>query len=435
MPERPDVLFPAEPWTVSETAFSPDTNYRNETTFALSNGYIGTRGTQDECMPFDVGTGLEGNYINGFYESETVRYGEWNFGFPTQSQSLLNLPNPKQIVPIVDGEKLDLRTASLHDYRRQLDMREGVLKRSFIWITQQGKQIEVRSERFCSLDNQNLLAMRYEMIPLNFSGEITLCSALEADVENHTRKTNPLIDYGPFGRRIEPESMTAEPFRLFYQGVTQHTKLHMACGVDHQVQGKVVAQTHKAEEMRGELTFVLSAVQGETIRLIKLIAFASSASAGQLRPFVWNCLDDCACTGYEALRRAHVAHMRQFWDTADVEIDGDEWVQQGIRFNLFHIMQASGRNGRTGLGAKGLTGEGYEGHYFWDTETYIMPVFDYTQPMLSRNLLLYRYHTLPQARERAKVLGHPCGALYPWRTINGEEASTYFPLGTAQYHI
>ena len=152
-------------------------------------------------------------------------------------------------------------------------------------------------------------------------------------------------------------------------------------------------------------------------------------------PFVNEELTGFAADGYDKEFAAHAAMMEHFWETADIRVDGDVPLQQGLRFNLYHIMQASGRDGRTGMGAKGLSGEGYEGHYFWDTEMYVLPVFVYTQPELARSLLDYRYSTLDKARDRARVLGHPIGALYPWRTINGEEASTYFPLGTAQYHI
>ena len=152
-------------------------------------------------------------------------------------------------------------------------------------------------------------------------------------------------------------------------------------------------------------------------------------------PFVNEELAAFAADGYSREFAAHAALMQHFWETADIRVDGDVPLQQGLRFNLYHIMQASGRDGRTGMGAKGLSGEGYEGHYFWDTEMYVLPVFVYTQPELARSLLDYRYSTLDKARDRARVLGHPIGALYPWRTINGEEASTYFPLGTAQYHI
>lgn len=127
--------------------------------------------------------------------------------------------------------------------------------------------------------------------------------------------------------------------------------------------------------------------------------------------------------------------MKAMWNQADVVIEGDDALLQGMRFNLFHILQSASRDGKNGMGAKGLSGEGYEGHYFWDTEMYVMPALIYTNADLAKSLLGYRYRTLDEARDRARVLGHEKGALYPWRTINGQEASTYFPLGTAQYHI
>lgn len=185
------------------------------------------------------------------------------------------------------------------------------------------------------------------------------------------------------------------------------------------------------------IEYDFAAKQGHTITLEKLTVYTDSLDMDKdaMLPFVNEELTAFAADGYDKEFAAHAAMMEHFWETADIRVDGDVPLQQGLRFNLYHIMQASGRDGRTGMGAKGLSGEGYEGHYFWDTEMYVLPVFVYTQPELARSLLDYRYSTLDKARDRARVLGHPIGALYPWRTINGEEASTYFPLGTAQYHI
>lgn len=437
MPEAPNVIFPIESWSVTETSFSLGANYRNETTFALSNGYLGTRGTQDECMALEVDTGLEGNFINGFYDSETIRYGEWNFGFPTRSQSLLNLPNPKKILLTADGETLDLRQCDVTEYRRRLDLRDGAVSRTLLWTTRTGRRFRVESERFCSLDDKNVLAIRYAVTPLENGAAVEILSILDADVENHTRKTNPLVDYGPFGRRVSQEQMEARGNELYYQGVTQGTGLHVACGISHTLLARGAETACQAEAMCGQISFTVPAAAEERIELCKYVAFTSSIDmeTDAMRAFVHDKLATCVQQGYGVLRRAHTGHMHAFWETADVQIDGDEAAQQGIRFNLFHIMQAAGRDGRTGMGAKGLTGEGYEGHYFWDTETYVLPVFTHTCPKLAKGLLMYRYRTLPQARARARVLGHLTGALYPWRTINGEEASTYFPLGTAQYHI
>ena len=427
-------IYPVDEWTVTETEFSIPHNYRNETTFALSNGYIGTRGTFPEGYDFDADTGLEGNYINGFYESEPVRYGEWNYGFPTMSQSLLNLPDCKRTEIYLDGERLDLRTGTILSYRRTLHMDQGIVSRSVDWESPSGKQVRFCSSQVVCLKRKNLMAMELSVTPLNFSGTVRFHSVLNGDVENHTRKTNPLVDYGPFGRCIDPDEIEAGSDLLFYQGTTQHSGLTMACAVRHCCSGK---STFGKDSLTAHADYAVTVSSGEPACMTKYIAYSSSLDLKKedLKQFVTEVPEQAAHDGFGKLLQEQQEAMDDYWQGADIEITGDPALQQGLRFNLFHIMQASGRDGKTGLGAKGLSGEGYEGHYFWDTEMYVLPVFIWTCPELARQLLMYRYHTLPQARERAHVLGHPCGALYPWRTINGEEASTYFPLGTAQYHI
>ena len=430
-------IYPFEPWNVSEDHLDLAMNYRNETTFALSNGYIGTRGTHEEAYDFDEQHGLEGNFLNGLYEQEHVRYGEWNFGFPTESQTILNVPNCKTIRLVVDGEPMDIRTGTLQNYRRTLDMKHGQVVRSFEWISPNGKTVRVENTRFVSLAHKNRMAQRYSVTPVNFSGTLTLHSALDADVENHTRTTNPLVDYGPFGRHLLPDALTADDKTMTCQSTAVNSKLAMACGSVHLLSEAAAATRHQANDVNAWIEYDFAAEQGHTITLEKLTVYTDSLDMDKnaMLPFVNEELAAFAADGYGKEFAAHAALMEHFWETADIRVDGDVPLQQGLRFNLYHIMQASGRDGRTGMGAKGLSGEGYEGHYFWDTEMYVLPVFVYTQPELARSLLDYRYSTLDKARDRARVLGHPIGALYPWRTINGEEASTYFPLGTAQYHI
>lgn len=430
-------IYPFEPWNVSEDHLDLAMNYRNETTFALSNGYIGTRGTHEEAYGFDEQHGLEGNFLNGLYEQEHVRYGEWNFGFPTESQTILNVPNCKTIRLVVDGEPMDIRTGTLQNYRRTLDMKHGQVVRSFEWTAPNGKTVRVENTRFVSLAHKNRMAQRYSVTPVNFSGTLTLHSALDADVENHTRTTNPLVDYGPFGRHLLPDALTADDKTMTCQSTAVNSKLAMACGSVHLLSEAAAATRHQANDVNAWIEYDFAAEQGHTITLEKLTVYTDSLDMdkGAMLPFVSEELAAFAADGYCKEFAAHAAQMEHFWETADIGVDGDVPLQQGLRFNLYHIMQASGRDGRTGMGAKGLSGEGYEGHYFWDTEMYVLPVFVYTQPELARSLLDYRYSTLDKARDRARVLGHPIGALYPWRTINGEEASTYFPLGTAQYHI
>ena len=453
-------IYPVEPWVIRETEFKTENNYRNEVVFALSNGYIGTRGTYEEGYDFDIDTGLEGNFINGFYESEKIRYGEANFGSPEFSQSLLNLPNAKMLRITLAGEMFDMREGEISEYSRVLDMKAGRVERHLIWTSPKGQQTEITMRRLVSFGCKNLMEISCQVKPLNFSGSVTFESFLDAEVENHTRKTNPIVDYGPFGQRLDTVRLRAEETGLYYEGVTKGSHLTTACGCDHRLMAEgVEVETTRADcaetgntasekpvvvcagicsgEDKAYVRFETNIEQGQEISLEKYIIYTSDLDMPEdkLDAFVSDQLAAAKERGFEAEAQRQQEFMDQFWQGADVMIHGDTALQQGIRFNLFHIMQAAGRDGHTGMGAKGLTGEGYEGHYFWDTEMYVLPFFIYTCPELAKKLLDYRYGTLDRARARARILGHEKGALYPWRTINGDEASTYYPLGTAQYHI
>ncbi|WP_150541327.1 glycoside hydrolase family 65 protein [Clostridium perfringens] len=437
MEDYREPIYKIEPWNITEEEFLLKNNYRNETTFSLANGYIGTRGTFEEAYDFDVETGLEGNFVNGFYESEHIRYGEWNFGFPTESQSLLNLPNAKIIKLFIEDEEFSMLTGEIEDYKRVLHMKEGRITRDLIWVSPKGKKVKISISRFVSFNNKNLMEIRYKVTPLNFSGNLKFISAIDANVENHTRKTNPLVDYGPFGKRLANDYIDSIKDELYYEGITLNSELSIACGALNKISSEnFIRKNFKNYELCG-VSYEFYAKENEEIILDKFIAYSTSLDMNceKLHGFIKAILSDAKKKGYIEAEREQKEYVEEFWRTADVIIEGDDALQQGIRFNLFHLMQSAGRDGKTGMGAKGLSGEGYEGHYFWDTEMYVLPVFVYTKPDLAKKLLDYRYFTLDKARERARVLGHDKGALYPWRTINGEEASTYFPLGTAQYHI
>ncbi|MGV1065030.1 glycoside hydrolase family 65 protein [Clostridium perfringens] len=437
MEDYREPIYKIEPWNITEEEFLLKNNYRNETTFSLANGYIGTRGTFEEAYDFDVETGLEGNFVNGFYESEHIRYGEWNFGFPTESQSLLNLPNAKIIKLFIEDEEFSMLTGEIEDYKRVLHMKEGRITRDLIWVSPKGKKIKISISRFVSFNNKNLMEIRYKVTPLNFSGNLKFISAIDVNVENHTRKTNPLVDYGPLGKRLANDYIDSIRDELYYEVTTLNSELSMACGAVNKISSEnFIRKNFKNYELCG-VSYEFYAKENEEIILDKFIAYSTSLDMNEekLHGFIKAILSEAKEKGYIEAEREQKEYVEEFWRTADVIIEGDNALQQGIRFNLFHLMQSAGRDGKTGMGAKGLSGEGYEGHYFWDTEMYVLPVFVYTKPDLAKKLLDYRYFTLDKARERARVLGHDKGALYPWRTINGEEASTYFPLGTAQYHI
>ena len=370
-------------------------------------------------------TGLEGNFVNGFYESNEIRYGEANFGSPLLSQSLLNLPNLKEIHVILDGEEFTMEQGEVKEYTRILHMKDGILERKLTWTAPSGKVTEIHIFRLVSFARKNIMAIRYQVKSVNYAGTVEFVSKMQADVENHTRKTNPIVDYGPFGRRLDPDKVTVEKDTAYYEGTTKGSHLTMACGSSHELwcDGQKVTDVNWMAEA-GEMDTISNASmqvkEGECVTLDKFICYSTSLDMEKekLEAFVQDEFAAAKSEGYEKLEEQQKVNMQNFWKTADVE-----------------IIQSAGRDGRTGMGAKGLSGEGYEGHYFWDTEMYVLPVLIFTEPETARKLLDYRYATLPQARDRARILGHMKGALYPWRTINGEEASTYYPLGTAQYHI
>lgn len=442
-------IYPIEPWCITEQEFKRETNYRNETTFALSNGYLGTRGTLEEGYEFSEKEGLEGNFVNGFYESEHIRYGEWNFGFPLTSQSLLNLPNMKTTKLILEDEKgeketFDLFAGEVLSYSRKLKMKEGYVERETTWRSQSGKEVQLMTKRFCSFACKNLMVQTMSVTALNFEGKISFVSLLDGKVENHTRITNPLVDYGPFGEHLECKRLKANGKQgtFYYEGTTINSGLTLGCMGVHEISGEEnrvsrIEEKVDREEKLAVLKLSVEVKKGETVSLNKYLAYTSclDRKREEIEDFLQITLKEALSQGVDTLLQKQLDSMNSFWEKADIQVEGDDAVQQGIRFNLFHIMQSAGRDSRTGMGAKGLSGEGYEGHYFWDTEMYVLPVFAYTEAKLARALLDFRYDTLSQARERARVLGHEKGALFPWRTINGEEASTYFPLGTAQYHI
>lgn len=434
-------IYPLDAWKITEEQFDLKTNYRNETTFALSNGYIGTRGTMEEAYDFDVDTGMEGNFINGFYESTDIRYGEANFGSPLKSQTLLNLPNMKETKVVVDGEEFSLLKSNISQYKRTLYLKEGHVKRSLIWTTRNGKQIKMESMRLVSFERKHVMIQSLSLTALNFEGEISVSSRLNAAVENQTRKTNPIVDYGPFGRRLIPNLLSAQEMRMIYKGTTKGSGLSMGCGAQviitpENVLRKVSTQT---SELDAVCTVILDLQQEETVTLDKYMVYVSCLDdyEGELEEHLEHELDTAIDLGVSKLIHCQKNYVEDFWNRASIQIEGEDALAtiQGLNFNLFHIFQGAGRDGKCGMPAKALTGEGYEGHYFWDTEMYMIPLFIYTQPEVAKSLLTWRFNTLEQARKRARVMGHPEGALFPWRTINGEEASTYYPLGSAQYHI
>jgi len=421
-------------WQIVEEQFDLQKAALYETLFALGNGYLGMRGTFDEGLG---GAATEGTFINGFYERAPIVYGEKFIGFAENKQTILNLANPKVIRLTLDGEVFDLRSGSILDYRRSLDLRDGVLRRSLRWQSPRGRQALIETERLVHHTRQHVAAIRWRVTPLNFDGPVAFFSTIDGAI----RQSEHAEDDPRLGVQFKSEVLHLE--EKAYHGPaalmrhrTVTTRLGVACGIRHAPIPGGEWQPVQDDRTIG-FQVVLPARQGQAVTLEKFIACVSTldTSEAHLVPVVLEDLESAASAGFERLAQEQREYLAKFWESADIVVEGDDLLQRGIRFNLFHLLQSAGRDGRTAIAAKGLTGLGYEGHFFWDTEIYILPFFLYTRPEIARQLLEYRYHILNKARERARQMSHPVGALYAWRTINGEECSANFPTGTAQYHI
>jgi alpha,alpha-trehalose phosphorylase len=428
--------YPLDAWCIRETSFDTDSHFLDETLFALGNGYIGLRGTAEEGYSGPAGTSLDGTYLNGFYESEPIQYPEAAYGLAKVNQFMLNVPNAKGIELWLGDEKFDLLTGSIQSYERVLDFRTGVLTRVVEWTSPQGRSVRVRSRRMVSFENKHLFAIAFEVTSLNFEGHLRLVSALDGAVKNLEAGDDPRVGSaisGPTLHMIDSEQaggFSALVQKTHNSGFTliSATESVLSAGLS-----PVVAQ----DGQRLTQTWEVAVSAGQSLTLNKYGSYYSSRDY-DAKELMWRSKDtlyNAAAAGFEDLRLVQEQYLADFWQQADVQIAGDDALQQGMHFNQFHLLQSVGRDGKTNISAKGVTGEGYEGHYFWDTEIYIFPFFLYSKPEIARKLLEYRYAGLPKARERARQMSHDKGALYPWRTIAGDECSAYFPAGTAQYHI
>jgi len=428
--------YPLEAWCIRETGFDTASHFLDETLFALGNGYIGLRGTGEEGYSGPAGTSLDGTYLNGFYESEPIQYPETAYGLARVNQFMLNVPNAKGIELWLDDERFDPLAGTLDKYERVLDFRTGLLTRTLQWTSPAGRRIAVRSRRLVCFENKHLFAQEVEVISLNFDGRLRVVSVLNGAVKNVEAGDDPRVGSAVSGPALHLlDAQQAAGFAALVQQ-THNSGFTLVSATETVVEG-AGAPVHEQQGLRLATTWELNLKIGQQMRVQKFGSYFSSRDyeAGEL---LWRSRDTLAMAragGFEALRLQQQQYLADFWQQADVQIAGDDALQQGIHFNQFHLLQSVGRDGKTNISAKGVTGEGYEGHYFWDTEIYIFPFFLYSKPEIARKLLEYRYAGLPKARERARQMSHASGALYPWRTIAGDECSAYFPAGTAQYHI
>ena len=424
--------YAVEPWVLRETELDLDVLDQAGSVFALGNGHIGLRGNLDEGEP----PGLPGTYLGGFYEQRPLPHAEAGYGYPEAGQTVVNVTNGKIIRLLVDDEPFDVRFGELQNHERILDFRAGVLRRRAEWRSPAGKRVRVSSVRLVSLVQRAVAAVFYEVQSLDDSVRLVVQSELVAneptpDVEVDPRATADL------GAPLRSELFSDHDAHAVLVHITRQSALRMAAAMDHAVEGPAGTETSsESSEGLARVTITADLAPGQRLRVLKLLAYgwSSQRSTAALRDQVAAALAEARQTGWDGLLVGQRDYLDAFWERADVQLEGDTELQQAVRFALFHTLQAGARGERRAIAAKGLTGPGYDGHTFWDTETFVLPVLTYTAPQAARDALRWRHTTLGLARERAKLLGLE-GAAFPWRTIDGQECSGYWPAGTAAFHV
>lgn len=424
--------YSVEPWCLRETALDLDVLAQSESLFALSNGHIGWRGNLDEGDPH----GLSGSYLNGVYEQRPVPYAEAGFGYPESDEVVVNVTNGKLIRLLVDDEPFDIRYGQLTCHERLLDFRTGLLHREAQWISPAHRSVKVSSTRLVSLVQRSVAAIRYVVEALDTPLRVVVQSELatnEALPEHASDPRSATLESQPW----QSQSNASRNSRVELIHRTVRSNLLMAAAMDHVIDGPVTTSTvAESYPDLGRVTTTVTLMPGERLTIVKFVTYGWSGirTNEALRDQVDAALSTAMDTGWDGLVEEQRSFLDDFWNRADVEVDGDDEIQQAVRFCLFHVLQAGARAEERAIAAKGLTGNGYDGHNFWDTETFVLPVLTYTMPNAVADALAWRHSTLPQAIARALQLGLK-GAAFPWRTIAGSECSSYWPAGTAAYHI
>lgn len=424
----------ADPWLLVRHGTDPAGFAQDESLFALANGTLGVRGNLEESDSPSQAT-----LLSAVWERSPIDYHERFPGFAAHTDTR---------IPVADAARIHLRLGDtpvrldqgtwLH-FERALDLRQGCYRRRLRWRSPEGATLEIEAERIVSLEDAGLLAIHYRVRSLDYAGPITLESSISTAREAAEQGFDPRIGSRIDGGLGTCDAHAAEDLAWVGQQTT-HSGIRLVCAQRHRPDSEL--RLRHANLAPHGVTQVYEGVlaPGQAVSLEKYVAYAFSSplagdQAHDLLARARASLDAADALGYPALLARQAQVLSALWAQADLAIDGDPATEQALRFNLFHVFQSSSRDSHGTTAAKGLTGEGYEGHYFWDAEVFMLPALATLAPELARAMLMYRYRTLDHARRHARELDHPRGALYAWRTISGDECSSYFPSGSAQYHI
>ena len=424
--------FPAEAWSVRETGLHLDLLPQSESVFALSNGHVGLRGNLDEGEPY----ALPGSYLNSVYELRPLPYPEGGYGYPESGQTLINVTNGKLIRLLVNDEPFDIRYGKVHSHERELDLRAGVLRRNVRWTSPAGQTVRVSSVRMVSFTQRAIAAISYEVEAVDAPVRVVVQSELVANETLPDGGDDPRVG-AVLAAPLQSEEHEAKGASGLLIHRTKVSGLRVGVAMNHDVNGPPGTIVESSSYPDSSIVSITARLEpGQKLHLVKYVGYGWSGIRSQpaIRDQIVAALSAARSAGWEGLIAEQRAYLDDFWARADVEVEGDLEIQQAVRFALFHVLQAGARAERRPISAKGLTGPGYDGHAFWDSEIYILPVLILTAPDAAADALRWRLSILDRAKERARSLGLR-GAAFPWRTINGAECSGYWPAGTAAFHV
>ncbi len=418
-------------WKIIEEGFDPNYNRISESIFSIGNGRLGQRANFEEAYS---GDSLRGSYIAGVYYPDKTRVGWWKNGYPEYFAKVINSVNWIGVNIHVEDEELDLAAAKILSFRRELDMKQGVLKRNFKVGLKSGKQLEIKASRFLSMDNPDIGALQYKIKPINFSGNLKIASYLDGDVFNEDSNYKE-----KFWKKVDQQIREDSGFLTLE---TLKTRFVACAAMRFQVKKGKQAITNienfsKEKYIEGKVS--CNAKEGEEVVIEKIVAITSSLNHEKqsIQKDTLLILDNAVKKGYSGLFQRHQKKWDSIWERSDIKIEGDVAAQQGIRFNIFQLNQTyTGDDDRLNIGPKGFTGEKYGGVTYWDTEGFCLPFYLSTSPQeVSKNLLLYRYKHLGKAIENAENLGFKNGAaLYPMVTVNGKECHNEWEITFEEIH-
>lgn len=422
-------------WTIRVAGFDPATAARDESLFALANGALGVRGGID-----GVDSASDGAFLAAFFEQAPIHYHEKFTGFALTTDTRVPVADAKHVRVVLDGDTVALSAGPDTPLTRELDLATGRFRTSLRFTASKGGTVEISSERLVSLARPGLLALKLTLRSLDYTGPATLLSDLRWGRRAEGQGDDPRIGVSLGSGGVDSHPVTADGVPVALRQTARLSRRTALLRQDHVAGPDLAGEAPFLTLDSITQPFHADLLPGAELVLVKFAAYAWADTDGEgVEPRLFAdagaTLAAAMAAGWDAISGEQADDLARFWADADVVIDGDAGLQQAIRFNLFHLYQSTGRDGATSIAAKGLTGEGYEGHYFWDTETFILPVLAFTAPHLARRMLEYRIGRLDRARAHARGMGHAAGALFPWRTIAGDECSAHYPSGSAQYHI